>query len=458
MKRFICAALASPMIMMGATACGGGMSAGAPAAGGSPGAHVSASPVASAGAPPEAGQTASPAPKQTIAVINSFSEQNKRDAFQQWCDKVALDHPNYTFQISYAADDNQYRTLIRTKYSSGSPIDIMSGVPRDFPDMVTAGMLQDLTNAPFIGNIEPLYLKGASGASGAIYGVPIDLGLTLVFYNKDIYSRNSLAVPATYKDFLANCAALRAKGVNPLAMGFKDGWAAGEDFMAECCLILNKNPNFFKDVDGGVKKFADYPELKNAMRRSADRFNTSAGSPFAVGNNAAVQDFATGKAAMFLTDTRNIAAIRGLNPDGRFGVFALPADAAADTAARLYVDDSWMIANGTKNMNAVIDLFNYATSSEGSANWSKRTGGIPTVKGVTLHNPDAMTSEAIAVKNSGRVIFTDAQYLPAGRAFDVFFGKFSSDFLKNQGDGIDANIDRLDREYAQALDPANPAG
>ena len=414
---------------------------------------ASAAPAAAAAA---AQPSSSPAANQTITVMYTFSEQTKRDAFQQWCDKVKADHPNYDFQISAITDNNQYRPLIKTKYSAGDPVDIMFGAPRDFSDMAAAGMLQDLTGAPFIQNIDPQYITGgASQVNGVTYGIPIDLGLLLVFYNKDIFSQNNLTVPANYKDFIAVCSALNAKGINPLSMGYKDGWTAGVDFMFEWYMILNKNPNFFKDVDEGRKKFADYPELKNAMQRSIDRFNTSTGNPFGTDNNTSVQDFAAGKAAMFLTGTWNIMTIRNLTPNGSFGVFPLPADNEADTVARLYVDDSFMVANGTKNMNAITDLFNYATSSEGASNWSKTTGAIPIAKGVSLQNPDAMTKEAAAIKDSGKIIFADAQYQPTGQTFDVFFGKFSVDFLIDQKKGLDANIAQLDQEYAQALQPTN---
>ena len=332
----------------------------------------------------------------------------------------------------------------------------MFGAPRDFSDMATAGMLQDLTNAPFINNIDPQYINGgASQVNGVTYGIPIDLGLLLVFYNKDLFSQNGVTVPDNYADFIKACNTFKAKGINPLSMGFKDEWTAGVDFMGEWYMILAKNPNFFKDVDDGKKTFAQSPELKPAMQRSIDRFNTSTGDPFGTDNSTSVSNFASGKAAMFFTGSWNIMTIRNLSPSTNFGVFALPADNAADTKARLYVDDSFMIANGTKNMNAITDLFNYATSSEGASNWSKTTGAIPIAKGVTLSNPDVMTQEAVAIKDSGKFIFADSQYQPTGQTFDVFFGQFSADFLLNQKDGLDANIAKLDKDYAAALQPTN---
>jgi len=56
----------------------------------------------------------------------------------------------------------------------------------------------------------------------------------------------------------------------------------------------------------------------------------------------------------------------------------------------------------------------------------------------------------MAAKDSGKTIFADTCFQPTGQLFDIFFGKFSPDFLADQKKSIDEWIVELDTEYAAA--------
>jgi raffinose/stachyose/melibiose transport system substrate-binding protein len=386
---------------------------------------------------------------QTVTIYHHMGEQAKRDALQAWADEVTRRNPNYRFEITVISDANEYRAIIRTRIAAGDPPDIMFGAVRDYVNLVEAGHIMDITNMSFTRNFEPHVIEG-SRVNGRIYGVPVDFGLIMVFYNKDIFNRFNLQVPRTYAEFLQVCRTLQANGVNPLALGFRDGWTAGVDFMQEWYMILNRHPNFFRDIDAGRARFADFPEFRRAVERSRERFQFALANPFGTSNDESIQMFAAGRAAMLPNGTWSVATVRELNPQGNFGLFALPADREADTVARLFTDDCFMISSRTRNIDAVTAFFEYALSPEGMNLWTEKTSLIPAVPGITLRNPHPMVADAQNQINSGRTIFADTVYQPTGQLFDIFFGRFSADFLADQTRTIDQWIAELDAEYAAA--------
>jgi len=388
----------------------------------------------------------------TVTIFHHMGEQAKRDALQAWCDAVNAENPNYNYEITVIADPNEYRPLIKTKIAAGDPVDIMFGAARDYSDMIEAGNIADLTGMPYLSAYDQAILDGFT-FDDKVYGIPVDFGLIMVFYNKDIFAEYGLEVPKTYEEFMAICNTLNENGVNPLALGFKDGWTAGVDFMMEWYMILAQEPDMFKDIEAGEKTFADYPAFRRAMERSRERFALATGNPFGTDNDQSIQMFASGKAAMLPNGTWSVATVRDLDPEGNYGLFALPADNADDTAARLFTDDCFMVSSQTPHMDAVTALFNFATSAEGANIWAEKTALIPAVKGVTLENPDEMTADAQAQIDSGKTILADTAYQFTGQLFDIFFGKFSPDFLANDSKDIDTWIAELDAEIASAIRP-----
>ena len=401
---------------------------------------------AAGGRDSSAGRGAAASP---VTIFHHMGEQAKRDGLQAWCNEVSRRNAQHNFEITVIADANEYRSLIRTKIAAGDPADIMFGAVRDYPDLVQAGHVADITNMPYINNFEKNIIEG-SIINGRIYGIPVDMGLIMVFYNKDIFARYNLQVPKTYADFLQICRTLQSNNVNPLALGFGDAWTAGVDFMQEWYMLLKKYPSMFKDVGAGRRRFADIPEFRRAVERSRERFVYARANPFGTSNDQSIQMFASERAAMLPNGTWSISTVKDLNPRGNFGLFALPADREADTVARLFTDDCFMISSRTTKMDAITALFNFVTSNEGANMWSDYTNLAPAVKGITLKNPSPMAADAAAQIASGKTIFADTADQPTGQLFEIFFAHFSPGFLADQSKSIDQWIAELDRDYAAA--------
>ena len=57
--------------------------------------------------------------------------------------------------------------------------------------------------------------KSAISLDGKVVGLPVQMSAWGVIYNKALFAKAGVAVPATYNELVAACAALKAKGITP---------------------------------------------------------------------------------------------------------------------------------------------------------------------------------------------------------------------------------------------------
>lgn len=62
---------------------------------------------------------------------------------------------------------------------------------------------------------------------GEIYAVPLQQSLTVVFYNREVFSDAGVKVPDTWEEFLELCGRLKDQGVTPLQVG-SSAWQAAQ--------------------------------------------------------------------------------------------------------------------------------------------------------------------------------------------------------------------------------------
>ncbi|RDW20620.1 extracellular solute-binding protein [Oceanobacillus chungangensis] len=63
------------------------------------------------------------------------------------------------------------------------------------------------------------------------YGLPLELNIATVFYNKEIFNENGLEVPETYEEMQNVIQTLSDNGVAPIALGNKDRWTGSLWYM-----------------------------------------------------------------------------------------------------------------------------------------------------------------------------------------------------------------------------------
>ncbi len=183
--------------------------------------------VALTGAPP----ASAPAPSQAAAPVTiewwhiSTTDPGKA-VFQGIADAYTAAHPNVTIHITIL-ENEAFKTKLTTSIQSGQVPDLFQswggGIMAAQAD---AGALKDITAdvASWKDTINPGALS-IYAYKGKQYGIPWDMGMIGVWYNKALFTKAGISgPPATWDDFLADVTKLKGAGIVPLAIAGKDMW------------------------------------------------------------------------------------------------------------------------------------------------------------------------------------------------------------------------------------------
>lgn len=160
-----------------------------------------------------------------------------------------------------SANDNNTKLQNAIKAGSGAP-DVVQIEYQSLPQFVLPGDLLDLTPYGFA-DLESKYTAAGWGAvttADGIWALPQDSGPMALFYNKTVFDKYGLTVPATWDEYIADAKKLHAADPSkifandPGDAGFTTSmiWqAGGRPFMSDGDTVT------INLQDEGTKKFAD---------------------------------------------------------------------------------------------------------------------------------------------------------------------------------------------------------
>ena len=149
-----------------------------------------------------------------------------KSVFQGIADAYMAAHPNVTIHITIL-ENEAFKTKLATSIQSGTIPDLFQswggGIMAAQAD---AGALKDITAdvASWKDTVNPGALS-IYAYKGKQYGIPWDMGMIGVWYNKALFTKASISgTPVTWDDFTADVSKLKAAGIVPLAIAGKDKW------------------------------------------------------------------------------------------------------------------------------------------------------------------------------------------------------------------------------------------
>ena len=243
---------------------------------------------------------------------------------------------NVKVHVDYFEND-PYKQKLQVAMGAKNPPDIFfgwgGGVLKSY---VNAGDVYDLTpdlnaDPAWKNKFFPSVLANAA-FNGKYYGIPnAGMQTELFFYNKEVFSKYKLSVPATWSEFLNVINVLKKNNLIPISLAGGSQWPYL--MYAEFLVDRIGGPDVFNAVFAGEQNSWSNPAFIQANTYVHDLVKMGAfGTSYASTNADSNQDVAllyTGKAGMMLQGNWNFSTIQTNSPDfitsGKLGYFPFPA-------------------------------------------------------------------------------------------------------------------------------------
>ncbi|MEK8216809.1 extracellular solute-binding protein [Paenibacillus sp. FSL L8-0463] len=263
--------------------------------------------------------TDAPAQKVTINMMHlwpagSSAQQNK--LVGQIIDEYQKEHPNVTIKQE-VLENEQYKNKLKVLSASNELPDVGITWAAGFMEpYVKGGLFAPLDDILGGAQLKDKFVAGTTEAyavDGKTYALPIELNISPIYYNKDIFAKHNLQVPATYEEFKQVVKTLSDNGVAPIALGNKDRWTGSLWYMYLADRIAGSDT--LKKATNGTGSFDD-PGLIQAAAEVQTLVDMNAFNKGFNGlsNDEGKSEFMNEKAAMYLMGTWELPNFT-TNPD-----------------------------------------------------------------------------------------------------------------------------------------------
>lgn len=257
------------------------------------------------------------------------------------------------------------RTVMQTQLRSGDGPDVFGyDVGPGFAGVLAdAGLLYDLTDAyQQFGWKTFDWAKARATYNGKVVGIPNELEMIGVFYNKDLFAKYNVAEPKNLADLEAAAETFKVNGITPFAYSDQEGWEGGH--ILSMILSGTIGPEGQQDLIDGKTPWTSQPVV-DAIDLFFKEFNERGflpKSPAAITYDNSNALFYQGKAAMTPTGSWLYADI-DKNAKINAGFIPFPTPTGVGAFATGLGSGTFINAN-TKKAEAALKFLDYGQSQE----------------------------------------------------------------------------------------------
>ncbi|HPT77934.1 MAG TPA: extracellular solute-binding protein [Candidatus Atribacteria bacterium] len=325
-------------------------------------------------------------------------------------------------EVEYNYVENQfYGTAIKTKLTAGEGDDIMAFAPLDVYSLSSQDQILDLTEK--YGDIYVEAGKVPYTFDGKLYAIPMLSWYEGIFYNKTIFEENNISVPTTFDEWISVCDKLDALGIKPLTIGAKNG-----STLLKSCLgyvtaeyLLSDNGNDFdsKFSKGEASLSGTWDPYIRKWKTLIDKgyINTNM---LGIDDNQALDEFATGKAAMWASGPWSYSTIKQKNINLKFDMFPYLGDEPENSCLVGSPGAGFVVNSNSKVKEAVFKVLDLMSTEKGQkALLEGNPGSSSYLIGVESELPVEYTSVKQTLE-LGRVYCAWENWGIATNCFNVF--------------------------------------
>ncbi len=399
----------------------------------------------------------------SITVFHYMTQTSKQAGLDAVEAAFAEAHPEYniTWDNVFYNQGTDYFPQLQTALAGGDQPEIIMGNPGLYPDLVEQGYVADLSDNEVIKSLNlPSGDLGDVSADGKIYGFPIDFKTWGVFYNKKIFNEVGIEEPKTYSELLDACQKIKDAGYDPWAHAFGDavfGDIEMRNYVWTKALAGGDN-DIFEKLMSGEKKLADYPYFKDGLDIWAQRLQWMRDDAMTNDQNAALEVFTSGQAAMMYFGSWGIGDLESMieGTDFEYGFFIEPIDDEGSAKMNVQVDQNFMVNPNAENFDIATEFMEYWVT-EGAASWSEKSW-MPLLNGSVADSTPEIVKTLASIKASGEIAHYGDFTAPFNSQFTSDWRTYLTAFAESYSNGSDMSADdcladmqkKFDQDIAEA--------
>lgn len=292
--------------------------------------------------------------------------------------------PEIKVTFEFVALDN-FNNVLNSQLQAGQGPDIIE-VGGEARLLANAGYLMDLTSQPFVGKYAQAGLTPYS-VDGKVYATPLQSWYEGIFYNKALFKENGIEVPKTLDAFIQIHKDLSAKGIKPQTMGAQS-W---EPMMKQSIGVVNNefysdpaNKDFDEQFNAGEAKVSEawLPYVEEWSRVITEGCLTQ--DMLGLSYDQALDEFATGKAAMWESGPWAVGTILEKNPDIELGMFPIPGLKEGSGWLVGGPGSAFAVNNKTEHAEEVLKILEFTATEEAQLALIKDNAGSSFLTGVEV--------------------------------------------------------------------------
>lgn len=323
---------------------------------------------------------------------------NSEDTIQALLDYLAEAVPEASIEYQFI-DNSNYDTIVDTQLSAGEGPDIICESPASALKHARLGYLADVSD---LGALFSSAGTSVYSYDGKVYALPGISWFEGIYYNVDLFEENSIALPTTFDEYIAVCKQFQDLGIKPLAAGLKS-W---EPMLKNSMAFVTAE---YLSTDDGKEFGSKYREGEATLAGTWDPYIEKWSEMITSGvyttdmtgidHDQALEEFATGGAAMFCSGPWDLEAIQAKNPDLNLNM--MPFYGTTTSAGWLIGGPGCGFAVNENSANkdvALKVLAALATEDGQAAMWENNQGGSSYMTGVSFDLPDVYSSVSTAIE------------------------------------------------------------
>lgn len=326
---------------------------------------------------------------------------NSEDTVQALLDYLAAEVPDVEIEYQFI-DNANYDTIVDTQLSAGEGPDIICESPASSLKHAKLGYLAKVDELAEKYSDAGTSVYSYDGSSYALPGISWFEG---IYYNKALFEENNITLPTTFDEYITVCKQFKELGITPLAAGLKS-W---EPMLKNSMAFVTAE---YLSTDAGSGFGEKYREgditLEGTWNTYLEKWEEMitegiyTSDMTGIDHDQALEQFATGEAAMFCSGPWDLETIQSKNPELQIDMMPFYGTQASDGWLIGGPGCGFAVNENSKNKDAAMKVLEALSTVDGQkALWENNQGGSSYLDGATFDLPEEYTgvSKTLAAGN-----------------------------------------------------------